>query len=68
MLRNKLLNMYLQNGFNKKQVKNPDDYCGPFLIDVNESYLTAKNKIMIFGQETFGWKYFSDYELEIKSI
>ena len=54
MLRDKLKEMYLENGFNKNVIKNPENYSGPFLIDVDESYVSAKNKIMIFGQETYG--------------
>lgn len=68
MLRDKIKEMYLENGFNKNVIKNPENYSGPFLIDVDESYVSAKNKIMIFGQETYGWKNFSEYKNESNCI
>lgn len=60
---NKLHNLYesYQPKFIEITQKFPDDdLAGPFLMSPNTNYQNQNTKILIVGQETNGWGYFSD--------
>lgn len=69
-MNNELKNMYEKNVSRFISIRNQfidDDLPGPFLMSPNELYFKQKNRLMIIGQQTYGWSYKeNDVEYQMK--
>ena len=62
-MKEQLLTAYQKRHADFKTVRAayPDeDMAGPFLMSPNEKYATQPNRLLIIGQETYGWDYHVD--------
>jgi hypothetical protein len=55
-MKNKLKEMYNEYFVNHaKELEEERNFSRPFLMNVKEDYIKSSKKVMIVGQETFGW-------------
>jgi hypothetical protein len=62
-MKQQLLSLYesRHDDFKSVRVTHPDeDMAGPFLMSPNDKYKNQQNRLLIVGQETFGWYYHLD--------